>query len=227
MGFSVGDRVVCSADKVLGNKPAKQRYRRLFRKELQGVVQGTEGSGRSKKYVVCFDEVAITKAFSTRSLKQLVVLENDEAGPTITSLDEAAFIHNAYSDIDGRLTNDDDIESLHEVDINENNCSSDVVSCHGVKWKVVEGVLEDWRCAPQYGAHILWGNDADELQRTPIDYWKLSFPLQLLPDIVTWTINSFLTSGVCKGYRRGNFGCIWNPLFPNKNVRRKARPLVH
>ena len=86
----------------------------------------------------------------------------------------------AYSDIDGRLTNDDDIESLHEVDINENNCSSDVVSsdvvsCYGVKWKVVEGVLEDWRCAPQYGAHIA-GNDADELQRTPIDYWKLSFP---------------------------------------------------
>ena len=118
MGFSVGDRVVCSADKVLGNKPAKQRYGRLFRKELQGVVQGTEGSGRSKKYVVCFDEVAITKAFSTRSLKQLVVLENDEAGPTITSLDEAVFTHNAYSDIDGRLTNDDDIESLHEVDIN-------------------------------------------------------------------------------------------------------------
>ena len=41
--------------------------------------------------MVCFDEVATTKAFSTRSLKQLVVLQNDEAGPTITSLDEAAF----------------------------------------------------------------------------------------------------------------------------------------
>ena len=37
---SVGDRVVCGADKVLGNKPAKQRYGRLFRKELQGVVKG-------------------------------------------------------------------------------------------------------------------------------------------------------------------------------------------
>ena len=68
---------------------------------------------------------------------------------------------------------------------------------HGVKWKVVEGILEDWRCAPQYGAHILWGNDADELQRTPIDYWKLSFPLQLLPDIVTWTTAS-LPAGCAK-----------------------------
>ena len=47
------------------------------------------------------------------------------------------------------------------------------------------------------GAHILWGNDADELQRTPIDYWKLSFPLQLLPDIVTWTTAS-LPAGCAK-----------------------------
>ena len=42
VGFSVGDRVVCGADKVLGNKSAKQRYGRLFRKELQGVVKGRE-----------------------------------------------------------------------------------------------------------------------------------------------------------------------------------------
>ena len=42
VGFSVDDRVVCGADKVLGNKSAKQRYGRLFRKELQGVVKGRE-----------------------------------------------------------------------------------------------------------------------------------------------------------------------------------------
>ena len=60
MAISVGDRVVCNADKVMGNKPAKQRYGRLFRKELQGLVQGTEGSGRNKKYVVCFDAVTTT-----------------------------------------------------------------------------------------------------------------------------------------------------------------------
>ena len=42
VGFSVGDRVVCGADKVLGNKSAKQSYGRLFRKELQGVVKGRE-----------------------------------------------------------------------------------------------------------------------------------------------------------------------------------------
>ena len=81
---------------------------------------------------------------------------------------------------------------LHQADQkDENNYSIQMlVSCHGVKWKVAEGVFEDWRCSPQYGAYILWGNDADEQRRTPIDYWKLSFPLQLLPDIVTWTTAS-------------------------------------
>ena len=51
MAFSVGDRVVCNAEKVIGNKPAKQRYGRLFRKEIQGLVHGMEGSGRNKKYM--------------------------------------------------------------------------------------------------------------------------------------------------------------------------------
>ena len=64
MAISVGDSVVCNAYKVMGNKPAKQRYGRLFRKELQGLVQGMEGSGRNKKYVVCYDVVTTIKAFS-------------------------------------------------------------------------------------------------------------------------------------------------------------------
>ena len=56
------------------------------------------------------------------------------------------------------------------------------------------------------------GNDADEpeiiyrsldeLQRTPIDYWKLSFPLQLLPDIVTWTTASLYQQGVQRLQKR-------------------------
>ena len=44
-----------------------------------------------------------------------------------------------------------------------------------------------------------WGNDADEQRRTPIIcYWKISFPLQLLPDIVTWTTASFPAAGCAK-----------------------------
>ena len=37
--------------------------------------------------------------------------------------------------------------------------------------------------------HILWGNDVDEAQRTPLDYWMVSFPSQMLADISIWTSN--------------------------------------
>ena len=49
------------------------------------------------------------------------------------------------------------------------------LSCHGVQWKAVDGIVEDWRSSPQFGTHILWGNDVEEVHRTPLDYWKLSF----------------------------------------------------
>ena len=33
----------------------------------------------------------------------------------------------------------------------------------------------------------MWNNDVDERQRTPLDYWMMSFPSQMLPDISIWT----------------------------------------
>ena len=49
--------------------------------------------------------------------------------------------------------------------------------------KSLIGVVEDWKCVPKFGAHILWGNDVDEAWRTPLDYWMMSFPSQY------WTSN--------------------------------------
>ena len=51
MGFSVGDWVVCSADKVLGNKPAKERYGRLFRKESKVLYRERREATQVKKRV--------------------------------------------------------------------------------------------------------------------------------------------------------------------------------
>ena len=65
------------------------------------------------------------------------------------------------------------------------------------EWKVIDGVVEDWICIPKFGAHILWGNDMDEAQRTPLDYWMMSFPSQMLADISIWTSN-------CLPQRRAN-----------------------
>ena len=53
---------------------------------------------------------------------------------------------------------------------------------------MAEAVDEDWRSSTQFGTHILWGNDVEEvLHRRPLDYWKLSFPSQMLPDVISWT----------------------------------------
>ena len=53
MPFSIGNRVSCSAIKVLGEKPAKQRFGRLSAtKELDGVVEEVQGIGRKVKYLV-------------------------------------------------------------------------------------------------------------------------------------------------------------------------------
>ena len=33
----------------------------------------------------------------------------------------------------------------------------------------------------------MWGNDVDEMCRTPLDYFALSFPSHMLTDIRNWT----------------------------------------
>ena len=38
-----------------------------------------------------------------------------------------------------------------------------------------------------HGVHILWGNDMDEMHRTPLNYFMVSIPFHLLTDIRNWT----------------------------------------
>ena len=49
-----------------GKKAYKAEVGRLS--ELYGVVQETQGTGRSVKYVIHFSEAAVLKAFSSRNL---------------------------------------------------------------------------------------------------------------------------------------------------------------
>ena len=176
MPFLVGDRVTCNAAKVLGNKHAKQRYGRLFKeKELLGDVERIDGKGRSVKYIVYFDEVATSKAFSARSIRRHSTAAggNAEASiPTAISISSSS--------------PNPPVEEPHDQESNDVGDGSSL-SCHGVQWKVVDGIVEDWRSSPQFGTHILWGNDVEEVHRTPLDYWKLSFPSQMLPDVISWT----------------------------------------
>ena len=158
MPLSVGDRVSCSASKVLGKKPAKQRFGRLSTtKELYGIVQKPEGTGRSVKYVVYFSEVEVTKAFSSCSLKRQATATNEansnsdaHVPPSISAVEPAS----------PALTR---IAQQHEPDLEvDTTLSANVLHCHRIEWKVVDGILEDWRCMPKFGGHIMWNNDVDE-----------------------------------------------------------------
>ena len=40
---------------------------------------------------------------------------------------------------------------------------------------------------PCYRAMILWDNNTEEEKRTVLDYFKLSFPMQIIDNIVEWT----------------------------------------
>ena len=164
-------------------KSQQNRFGRLSTtKELYGIVQKPEGTGRSVKYVVYFSEVEVTKAFSSRSLKRQATATNEansnsdaHVPPSISAVEPAS----------PALTR---IAQQHEPDLEvDTTLSANVLHCHGIEWKVVDGILEDWRCMPKFGGHIMWNNDVDERQRTPLDYWMMSFPSQMLPDISIWT----------------------------------------
>ena len=129
-------------------------------KELLRGVQRIEGKGRSIKCIVYFDEVAASKAFSARSIRR----RSSAAG-----CDAEASIPTAIS-----IVNSSPHSATEEPHKQESNDVSDgsSLSCHGIQWKAaVDDIVEDWRSSPQFG--------------TPLDYWKLSFPLQMLPDVIS------------------------------------------
>ena len=156
------------------------------------------------KYVVYFSEVEVTKAFSLRSLKRQVTATNEansnsdaHVPPSISAVEPAS----------PALTR---IAQQHEPDLEvDTTLSANVLHCHGIEWKVVDGILEDWRCMPKFGEHIMWNNDVDEKQRTPLDYWMMSFPSQMLPDISIWT-SDHLPQGCVNAKEEEVFGALYS-----------------
>ena len=135
-------------------------------------------TGRSVKYVVHFSKVAVSKAFSSRSLTHQTADEanssNDVPVPPSISVEAAS----------PPLTLP---AGQQEHEVADNTLNENLLQFNGTEWKVIDGVVEDWRCMPKFGAHIFWGNDVDEARRTPLDYWMMSFQSQMLADISIWT----------------------------------------
>ena len=55
-----------------------------------------------------------------------------------------------------------------EQEVADNTLNANVLQCNETERKVDDGVVEDWRCMPKFGAHILWDNDVDEARSTAI-----------------------------------------------------------
>ena len=47
--------------------------------------------------------------------------------------------------------------------------------------------VEDSRTHPHYSAKLLWEDDMFMTERKPIHYYRMSFPTQMLPDIIMWS----------------------------------------
>ena len=56
-----------------------------------------------------------------------------------------------------------------------------------------------------------WGNDVDDMHRTPLDYWMLSFPSHMLTDIRNWTSDRLLE--VCEKVIEGEILAVFGALY--------------
>ena len=129
MPFSVSNHVSCSAIKVLGEKPAKQRFGRLSAtKELDGVVEEAQGIVRIVKYLVRFSEVGVSMALSACSLKCQVI---DASSSGSTS------VHPPPSISEEAVSPAEDLAEQHVQEVDD---SDNFLLCHGVQWKVVDGL---------------------------------------------------------------------------------------
>ena len=129
--------MVCNADKVIGNKPTKQRYVRLFRKDSKCCsAQGGKRTYLTQSMcMVCFDEVTTTKAFSARNLKHLAVVENDAAEP----------IYIPWGPLHSMVLMCNQLIVVSNYIRRMNMTLLQIYVSPATRW-----VVEDWRCAPRY-----------------------------------------------------------------------------
>ena len=81
-------------------------------------------------------------------------------------------------------------------------------TCHGIHWQVTEGVVENSRTHTRYSAKLLWEDDMFMTERKPIHcYSRMSFPTQLLPDIITWSAKAMPSKK--RSWMKLSFGICW------------------
>ena len=84
-------------------------------------------------------------------------------------------------------------EELVQIDGNAEQAAShlddtpDLLMCNGVKWSVVSEISEDSRYMPRFNATILQSDSADIKDKTIMDFFWISFPSQMVNNIIKWS----------------------------------------
>ena len=98
---------------------------------------------------------------------------------TSSSADDTA-IEEARDEVnvEWEVSNAGDIDGHPEID-NGNDSkqrSGTIIVCQGVEWHTCGCVSDDVRMQPQFS-----------IERVPVQYFKKSFPTQMVPDILMWS----------------------------------------
>ena len=204
-GLAVGVKVCASSKAVIGERAAKARYGAGWKNKLAyGIINEQVGFGRSRKWRISFSSLNKVVDLSARALTVVVESESEEdvggLVATSSSADDTANAEardevNEIEDGEDHLGeweafDADDNDGQPEIDNDGNDSeqrSENVIVCQGVEWHICDCVSDDVRIQPRFSAKLLWVDDCCAAERIPIQYFKMSFPTQMVPDILMWS----------------------------------------
>ena len=138
---------------------------------------------------------------SARALTVVVDSESDKDDgglvATSSSVDDTANAE-ARDEVNDIQDGEDHLAELEAFDAgdtgkidNDGNDSEqrneNVIVCQGVEWHICDCVSDDVRVQPRFSAKLLWVDGCCAAERIPIQYFKMSFPTQMVPDILMWS----------------------------------------
>ena len=203
-GLAVGVKVCASSKAVIGERGAKARYIWCRLEEQASLWQHTRAGGRSRKWRVNLSSLYKVVDLSARALTVVVDSESDKDDgglvATSSSVDDTANAEardevNEIEDGEDHLAELEafdagDIDGQPEIDNDGNDSeqrNENVIVCQGVEWHICDCVSDDVRVQPRFSAKLLWVDGCCAAERILIQYFKMSFPTQMVPDILMWS----------------------------------------
>eukprot|EP00731_Ephydatia_muelleri_P016037 Em0009g461a len=175
-GLAVGVKVCASSKAVIGERAAKARYGAGWKNKLAyGIIN--EQLLKVNLRDGCGGLVATSSSADDTA--------NAEARDEVNEIEDGEDHLGEWEAFDA-----DDNDGQPEIDNDGNDSeqrSENVIVCQGVEWHICDCVSDDVRIQPRFSAKLLWVDDCCAAERIPIQYFKMSFPTQMVPDILMWS----------------------------------------